>query len=160
MRKVKTFLALLVAVCFISSAAFSAELSKRDEIIRAVNYGIQVVETKGKAGFDELKNYRFAGGEGYILVSDYKGIMLFHPVLPQLVGKDMTTIQDSKGKYFHAEMKSKYEKSGSGWTSYWWPNPKTKNIELKCTYYKKATMEGKPVIVEAGLYGISESECR
>jgi len=160
MKMIRTCLALAAAISLFTSAVYSAESSKRDQIINAVNYGVKIIETKGRSGFDDLKTYRFSGGEGYLLISDIKGIMLFHPALPEMLGKDMSTIQDTKGKYFFAEMKSKYEKDGSGWTSYWWPNPKTKNVEHKCTYFKTATMDGKKVVVMGGLYGISEAECK
>jgi signal transduction histidine kinase len=151
---------LLIMLFLIAPTAFSSDLSKHDEIKKAVNHGVNVIKSTGKTGINQLKDFRFGDGEGYLLVTDINGVMIFNAALPELVGKDMSVIQDLKGKYFFAEMKAKYEKDGYGWTSYWWPNPKTKAAGHKCTYFMKTTMDGKPVVVMGGLYDISEDDCR
>ena len=124
------------------------------------NYGVKVIENKGKAALDELKSYRFGDGTGYVYVTDMSAVVLMHPVAPELVGKDCTAIKDAAGKYFGAEMKHKAHKTGSGWASYLWPNPaKNKQPELKCSYFKSANMGGTKVIVYAADFGISEAGC-
>jgi len=146
-----------LALC---SPAFAAE-DRKNELQDAVDYSVKVLETQGKAGLDELKPFRFTGGEGYVYVTDMEAVVIMHPVAKELLGKNCTAIKDAKGKYFGAEMKGKAEKNGSGWTSYWWPNPKNNNTpELKCSYFKAANMGGQKVIVYAALFGVSESGCQ
>jgi len=152
----KTVLILCVMIAF-CIPAFAKD--RRTELIDAVDFAVKTLETKGNAGLAELKMYRFSNGEGYVYVGDTNGYILMHPVAPELLGKDCTAIKDAKGKFFGAEMVAKATKQGSGWTSYWWPNAKKNNIpELKCAFYRVTTMDGKKVIVYAGLYGVGNCE--
>jgi signal transduction histidine kinase len=144
-----------LALCF---PAFAAE-NRKKEMTDAVNTAAKILETKGKAGMEELKSFRFAGGEGYVYLTNMDFIVIMHPVAKELVGKDCTAIRDTKGKYFGAEMKSKVLKDGSGWTSYWWPNAKKNNTpELKCSYFRTATMDGQKVAVYAALFDVGECQ--
>jgi methyl-accepting chemotaxis protein len=88
------------------------------------------------------------------------GVMLMHPVSKKLVGANQTSLQDPKGKYFYAEFIAKVQKDGDGWVGYYWMNPATKGLEVKCTYVKATTMDGKKVFCGAGVYGISEALCK
>jgi signal transduction histidine kinase len=160
MKPGRIFVVCIVVIALGAPSIFADEARKK-ELIEAVNYGAKVLENKGKAGMDELKSYRFAAGEGYLYVTDMGAKVIMHPVAPELMNKDCTTIKDAKGKFFGAEMKGKAEKTGSGWTSYWWPNAKKNNTpELKCSHFKVATMAGQKVIVYASLFGVSEAECQ
>jgi len=144
--------AVVVAFCMPASAA-----DRKNELTDAVNHAAKLIETKGKSALDELKAFRFAGGEGYVYVTDMDAVVIMHPVAKELLGKNCTAIKDAKGKFFGAEMKSKAEKEGSGWTSYWWPNPKNNNApELKCSYFKTAKMGSEKVIVYAALFDVGE----
>jgi len=82
------------------------------------------------------------------------GINVMHPI-QKLEGKDMSMLQGAKGEFFGAEMKARAEKDGAGWVSYTWENPKTKKVEVKCTYIKTATMDGVKVFVGSGIFGIT-----
>jgi signal transduction histidine kinase len=152
--------AVLVFLFGFAATSFADDATKRQVLIDGVNYGVKLIETKGKAAMDELKTYRFDGGKGYVYITDMNAVVLMHPVAPELLNKDCTMIKDAAGKYFGAEMKHKAEKSGSGWTSYMWPNPaNNKKPELKCSYFKTANMAGTKVIVYAADFGISEAGC-
>ncbi|HNY66988.1 MAG TPA: cache domain-containing protein [Deltaproteobacteria bacterium] len=152
--------ALVFWVLAITASSFADDAAKRKVLMDGVNYGVKVIENKGKAALDELKSYRFGDGTGYVYVTDMSAVVLMHPVAPELVGKDCTAIKDAAGKYFGAEMKHKAHKTGSGWASYLWPNPaKNKQPELKCSYFKSANMGGTKVIVYAADFGISEAGC-
>lgn len=156
----RILLVCLVITAFFTTSAIADDAAGKKELIDAVNSGVKVLETKGKAGLDELEKYRFANGN-YLYVTDMNAIVIMHPVAKELLNKDCTTIRDLNGKYFGAEMKSKAEKSGSGWTSYMWPNHlKNKSPELKCVFFKTANMAGTKVIVYAAQFGISEAGCK
>jgi signal transduction histidine kinase len=141
---------IVVGLCVPAAAAENRKKGLSD----AVEYGVKTLEAKGKAGLDELKPFRFAGGEGYLYVTDMDGVVLIHPA-KELVNKNCTGIKDTKGKFFGAEMIGMAKKDGAGWTSYWWPNAKNNNTpELKCSYFKVAKMGAQKVIVYAGLFGV------
>lgn len=141
--------------------AFADDAAKKKVLIDAVQYSVDVFEKKGRAGFDELKGFRFDGGDGYVYLTDIELVVIMHPVAPELLNKNCLAIKDTNGKYFGAEFKAKADKSGEGWTWYWWPNPaKNKQPELKCSYYKVANAKGEKVIVYAASYGITEQGCR
>lgn len=148
---------LIMCVVFVAFCMPAGAADRKKELTDAVDHAVKVIETKGKAGLEELKPYRFAGGEGYVYVTDMEAVVIMHPVAKELLGKNCTAIKDAKGKYFGAEMKSKAEKDGSGWTSYWWPNPKNNNTpELKCSYFKTAKMGSEKAIVYAALFDVGE----
>jgi signal transduction histidine kinase len=147
-------------VLVVATSSFADDAAKRKVLTDGVDYGVKLIESKGKAALDELKAYRFGDGKGYVYVTDMNAVVLMHPVAPELLNKDCTAIKDAAGKYFGAEMKHKAIKNGSGWTSYMWPNPaKNKQPEPKCSYFKSANMGGTKVIVYAADFGISETGC-
>jgi hypothetical protein len=154
-------LSLLIITGICISPCFADEAAIKKEMVDAVNYAADLVTKKGEASFDELKAFRFGHG-GYVYIGEINGIIRMHPVAPELVNKNCTTIKDAEGKYFGAEMLAKATKFGTGWTSYMWPNPaKNKQPELKCSFYKVATTkEGKKYIVYAGSFGISGQGCQ
>ncbi|MBN2298581.1 MAG: cache domain-containing protein [Deltaproteobacteria bacterium] len=149
---------LCVTMCF--SNVFADENAKKQELIDAVEYGVQLIESKGQAAFDELSAFRFDNGTGYLYITNYDAVVIMHPVAPELLNKDCTGIRGAKGKYFGAEMKSKAQSAGMGWTHYWWPNrDKNGEPDIKCAYFKVANMDGQKVIIYAASFGISEKGC-
>lgn len=100
----------------------------------------------------------FVHGDIYLFASDYvpnwdsskdRTITLAHGANPKLVGKDMTDLRDADGQYFVKKMAEiSMSKEGEGWTTYKWPNPVTKQIEIKNTYTKRLP----PLVVSCGYY--------
>lgn len=153
----KILRSIIVCLIVVAMAAPAFAADRKKELTDAVHHGVTVIESKGKAGLDELKAFRFAGGEGYLYVTDMEAVVIMHPVAKELLGKNCVAIKDAKGKFFGAEMMAKAKKDGAGWTGYWWPNPKNGNApELKCSYYKVAAMAGQKVIVCAALSNVGE----
>ncbi|HPI92981.1 MAG TPA: cache domain-containing protein [Deltaproteobacteria bacterium] len=152
---------LLMAACSIAPAtSVHDDLIRHHELMVAVDHAVAVIEARGSDGFKDLYAYRFCRGEGYVVITDMHGIVLFHPIFPQLAGKDQTLIRDSRGAYCYAEMKARYAREESGWLSIWWPNPKTGQVDRKCIYFRRAVMGGMPVVVHAGLFGVADEGCR
>lgn len=150
----------LFFVCMGSFNVFADDDAKKQELMDAVDYSVSLIESKGKAAFGELEAFRFNDGKDYIYITNYDAVVIMHPVAPELLNKDCTGIRGAKGKYFGAEMKSKAQSTGVGWTNYWWPNPaKNGEPDLKCSYFKVANMGGEKVIVYAASFGISEKGC-
>lgn len=160
MKKVLIVVPGIIIALAIGAPTYAENAEGKKGLVDAVNYGVSVIESKGKAGLDELEKYRFANGN-YLYVTDMNAVVIMHPVAKELLNKDCTTIRATDGKYFGAEMRSKAEKSGSGWTSYMWPNHlKNKTPELKCSRFKIANMAGEKVVVYSALFGVTEEECK
>ena len=149
----------IITVFFVATNLYAATCAKSD-LIKSVDYAVGLINSKGKAALPELTKYRYCNGEGYVFVVEMDGKTILQPANPKLEGKDITVLQGAKGEYFGAEMKAKAQKYGEGWVSYVWENPKTKGLEIKCSFVKAATMDGKKVFVGSGIYGITLDDCK
>ena len=158
MHHKKVVLISLALVCFVTSQVYADSCGK-DGIIEAVEWGVKILEEKGALAFDEIREYNFCEGQGYVSVTSMEGVTLCHP-MKVLEGKDQTGNQGAKGKYFMVEMKEKAKNPGEGWVSYWWPDKKTGELIFKCAYVKTVLMDGKKVFVSCGLPGIPENQCK
>ncbi|MRR14626.1 hypothetical protein EG833_04205 [archaeon] len=162
MQHVRYFVFTFMVLAFVFiNPAFADDAAKKKALVDATQYAVDLIQKKGKPALDELKTFRFNNGEGYVYVTNWDTVVIMHPAAPELLNKNCIAIKDAKGKFFGAEMKSKAEKSGEGWTWYTWPDPsKNKQPDLKCTYYKVANMKGEKVIVYAADFGISQAACQ
>ncbi|MGO9145617.1 MAG: cache domain-containing protein [Desulfomonilia bacterium] len=149
----------VITVILVTTNLYAATCTKSD-LIKSVDYAVGLINSKGNAALPELTKYRYCNGEGYVFVVEIDGKTILQPANPQLEGKDISVLQGAKGEYFGAEMKAKAQKYGEGWVSYVWENPKTKRLEIKCSFVKAATMDGKKVFVGSGIYGIPSDDCK
>ncbi|WP_236025180.1 methyl-accepting chemotaxis protein [Arenibaculum pallidiluteum] len=69
-----------------------------------------------------LRAMRFDGGE-YVWVNRPNGVMVMHPVRPELEGKDMLGFRDPAGTYIFREFVKATTETGSGFVPYAWPKP-------------------------------------
>ena len=67
-------------------------------------------------------NLRYAGKEYYNLY-DMHPSMVWHPIKPELNGKDLSTLKDPNGKLLVKEMRDAVVAKGSGFVDYLWPLP-------------------------------------
>jgi len=92
-------------------------------------------------------NGKFQWRDLYVFAYDLKGIMKGHPS-PKLIGRNLYSEPDSKGKLFRKEIVDLANSRGSGWVDYTYMNPMTRQEEAKITYFQK---EGN-LIVCCGAY--------
>jgi len=57
----------------------------------------------------------------YFWINDTHAVLLMHPYKPELIGKDMSEVQDPNGKKFVSEMVKVCEAQGQGFVVYEWP---------------------------------------
>jgi methyl-accepting chemotaxis protein len=74
------------------------------------------------------------GNNDYFVIQDMVPRVLMHPVVAQLVGKDMTDVKDPSGKRFAIEMTDVVKKNGSGFVDYLWPRPGSDKPQPKLSY--------------------------
>ena len=149
MKKVTAFVASLIfSVLSLSSQAFAAPKDDAlDLVAKAVAHVKEVGKEKALADFNDAKG-PFVKGELYVFAYTLQGVIIAHPTNPKLIGKDMTEVKDSDGKFFTKEFISTVNGPGKGWVDYNWTNPTTKKIEAKSSYVAKAG----DIFVGCGIY--------
>lgn len=78
------------------------------------------------------KQLRF-GETGYFFLYNSRGITQMHPINQQIVGKDMTQVQDKKGNWIVQDL-LRSARSGDGYTRFWWNRPDNQEIAEKMGY--------------------------
>ena len=158
----RNFLIILVigsVICAFAQACFAQPLSLV-LVKQKVKAAVKLIEIEGEAAFAKLKDpngeFRFSEGKGYIWVHSLSGVMLMHPVQPELVGRDMMAYQDSEGFMFFVAMNKLAKKYGEGWVVYFWPKPGNKRDELKGSFVQLVKNSGKDYIVGCGMYNVSK----
>ena len=159
-KTVCSFMVLFTAVMF-SSVLFAADKDTKDDVIKAVDEAVAILEKDGNAGLEKVGKIRFGDGN-YVFVNDLNGKTLMH-IKPHLIGKVLIGLKDDTGKRFFADF-TKVAKSsqttvngmtvynGSGWVSYRWPLPGEKKFSPKISYIKGCLMGNENVYVGAGIY--------
>ncbi len=82
-----------------------------------------------------VKSIRY-DGSNYIWINDMDAAIVMHPVSTHLDGKNLSNMQDSKGKYLFREMVNICRKDGEGMVDYWWKKPDTQKDTQKVSYVK------------------------
>ena len=80
------------------------------------------------------------------------GIELLNVAFPKLEGHNVLDYKDAEGTYFVQVFIEVGKTKGDGWVDYLWPKPEDVKKSHKSTYVRKAMVDGKMVIVCAGLY--------
>jgi len=155
MRKILTCsLSFLLVFVFVASVG-AQEKDTPKTVINTVNKAAKFLSEKGDSGLEEFnsKDGRFVTKKIYPYVAECsKNTCAAHPVKPELVGKDLSNLQDPKGNYFTLEicMISDERPERGGWIKYWWPKPGESEPSQKFSYVKKAV--GTPYTVVAGFW--------
>ena len=109
-----------------------------------------------KALKDLVKNYRYKilrtdkKYTGYFWINDFNGVIVMHPLKPQLEGKNLINFRDKKGNRLFYEMIQVCKKQGGGIVRYVWDNPRTGKLEDKTSYV--ATFKPFKWIIGTGIY--------
>jgi cytochrome c len=151
-KKLSVFVCVSVLFLFFCGGfAGQAQAGKAEDAKAMVEKAASFLKSSGKekafAEFTDQKG-QFTKGELYIFAIDSNGMTLAHGGNPKLVGKDMSGLRDSSGKFFIKDMIEGAKSKGTGWSDYKWANPVTKKIDDKTTYFMKVD----DVILGCGIY--------
>jgi cytochrome c len=87
----------------------------------------------------------------YVFVVDCgQAIIAAHPVNPELIGKDATSLLDTQGHPFFWWVCDALKKPSGIWLQYWWPKPGEKQGSRKISYALRAG--NTQYVVGAGIY--------
>ncbi|HEV8524688.1 MAG TPA: cache domain-containing protein [Terriglobales bacterium] len=160
MKSSKTLVVLGVAILVfaLSSLAVGQEKATPQEIVNKVQQAASTLaksaEAKpGEASLTQFnqKDSPWVWKDSYIFVLDCsKPALAAHPIKPELIGKDVTTMKDTKGNAFFGQLCDATKKPSGVWVEYWWPKPGATEGSRKISYALKAG--NTPFVVGAGIY--------
>lgn len=154
MRKILTAVIASAALSVLSTASHAADSHTPEQAKAFVEKAVDYYKSAGKdtalMAFSDPKG-GFVDEDLYLVVmdaADGKFTMLAHGTNKALIGKPQIDIKDAEGRAFMQETASALAKSSATWTDYKWPNPATKKIASKRTYFVKTN----DVVIGAGVY--------
>ena len=132
-----------IAAFAFSGAVMSDEMATPDEA--------KAMSERAQAAVNEMGSEKafaaFAAESGdfrdkdlYVFCMDMEGVMLSHPVKPQLIGKNLIAF-DKYGDLLFQDMIAVAKDPGQGWVDYNWPYPGSDEVKAK-TSYVMANNEG------------------
>ncbi|MHA4867950.1 cache domain-containing protein [Duganella sp. PWIR1] len=140
MRKLINYLVLALA-CILAGPLRAADLGSQEEAVAMVHKAVAMLAESGKdKTIAEANNPkgRFVDRDLYVVIHDLHGKVLANPVLPRMVGVDLSGVKDVDGKMFIKERLDMLKTATSGWIDFKWPNSVTKNIEKRSVYFERA----------------------
>jgi len=145
--------AAIALVLSLTDVAVAQDKTTAPEIIKNVQDAANELSKSGEAALADFnkKQAPWVWKDTYIFVLDCtKGVMAAHPMKPELVGKDIMTVKDSKGTAFFGQLCEATKAPSGLWVEYWWPKPGETAGSRKVSYALKAT--GTAYVVGAGIY--------
>jgi hypothetical protein len=144
----KSFLITIFALVLFFGTTYAQNKKDAEALVKkAVTYYRSVGKDKALLDFSDARG-KFVDGEMYVTVDDPAGKCLAHGANLKMVGKNWLELKDADGKAFIKERIEIANTKGSGWQTYKWTNPTTKQIETKSTFVQKT--DG--VIFSCGVY--------
>lgn len=84
--------------------------------------GEMTVEAAQAAALQAIQAIRYNQTD-YFWVNDMHPRMVMHPIKPELVGQDLSALEDPAGKRLFVEFVAVVEAQGQGFVTYLWPKP-------------------------------------
>jgi signal transduction histidine kinase len=119
-----------------------------------VNHAATVVEEKGVAAFDILRDKKgpFFFMDIYVFLDNLEGVELVNPAQPSIEGKNMIQERDLAGKLVMQEYLEAAIKQGHAWVSYSWYRPGENTPAQKHTYVRMVKHGNDHYVIGAGYY--------
>lgn len=107
-----------------------SEIAREQKLVAS---GAKTLEEAQRDALTVIENLRYSGSE-YFWVNNLEGIMVMHPMKPELDNTNVLGIQDPDGKYIFSEFVELARKSGAGTVRYQWPKPGKDMPQPKLSY--------------------------
>jgi len=130
------------------------------QLVRLVEEAASLIESRGTEAFPAfaVKGSKWLNNERYMFVYDDQGMVVFHPIEPELLGQDLSHFEDMQGRPVIAtmmEIGQRPERDASGWVFYLWEGTWHTRPQWKGSYVRKAVSpDGRVFLVGSGLYNI------
>ena len=144
-----TMALLSVALC---TVAVGQDHATAQEVVAKVREAASTLSKTGDVAQFNEKQSPWVWKNTYIYVVDCdKRVEAANPIKPEIVGLDIGSIKDTKGKIVYPDSFCDAARKPSGeWIEYWWPKPGEKEGSRKVSYNLGA--KGTPYVVGAGVY--------
>jgi methyl-accepting chemotaxis protein len=96
--------------------------------------GSITVDVAKQKAMDAVRNMRYGDAGGYFVIQNTKGVMLMHPIAPELQGKNLFDAEDSNGVHYTQNMIDIANRDGRGYTRYSVPKPGVGGVFPKISY--------------------------
>jgi signal transduction histidine kinase len=127
------------------------------ELVVLVEDAARLVEARGQGAFADFaaRGSRWFNETYYVFVYGTDGTCLFHPVTPELVGKNRMMLRDIHGKpmiRLITQVGLRPEREAAGWVFYFWADRTQITPTWKSSYIRKAVgPDGRVYCVGSGL---------
>lgn len=133
------------------------QFDETKKLVAFVEDAADLVNLKGVAAFGDFarKNSRWLRGNRYLFVYDLQGTCLFHPVTPELTGRNILSMKDLNGKPVIEEIVriASNTRHPYGWVHYLWMEPGEIYPEYKSSYIMRVTdPQGRVYAIGSGNY--------
>lgn len=136
----KLFFLVLVSFMLSSPVMAGEERGTTAQAQALVKKGIAYIKKNGRekafADFSDASNKEFHDRDLYLFVYDMNGVNLSHGANSKMIGKNLIDLK-VEGKPIIKDMISALKSKNDGWIDYQWPNPVTKALETKSSYFEK-----------------------
>ena len=130
------------------------------QLVAFVEEAAAILEKEGSRAFAEFgrKNSKWFNDKWYLFVYDVNGTCIFHPVTPDLAGKNIINMTDINGKpviRMITDVGKKKEKDAYGWVFYHWVDRTQFDPIWKASYVRKVVdPENRLYVIGSGLNNI------
>ncbi len=127
---------------------------EREFVIDMVKDAVAALEENRDAAFQLFHDPKgpFMVKDAYIFVVDSTGVEHVNPAFPNLEGRNLLNLKDTRGKFLVQEMLKQVQGSNAGWVDYMWPKPGESVSTEKSTYVSKAKIGDQWLMVGCGVY--------
>jgi Cache domain len=153
-------LASLTAVGIANDRLSHYAYSDTKNLVSMVEDAAALIERDGDKAFERFgqANSRWLNQDNYLFVYALDGTCIFHPVTPELIGKNLMSLRDVNGKPIIAQITDigrRPESDASGWVFYLWQEQVQLTPNWKSAYIRKVTTpSGQTYVVGSGSYNI------
>ena len=155
MQKLRVLFWVGLVISLVSGSADADVAMLKNECQATCMAAAEMVKTQGiAAAMCEINNRsgQFVKGDIYVYMMNMDAVMMAHPMVPTLIGKNLSgmVLKDIHGKEQPMMLVNFAKDRGAGWISYMWPKPGTKKAVEKMCYILKVPDTN--VFVVAGFF--------
>ncbi|HEX9022817.1 MAG TPA: cache domain-containing protein [Geobacteraceae bacterium] len=129
-------------------------------LVELVEDAATLMERKGQGAFREfgVKGSRWLNRKYYLFIYDVYGKCVFHPVNPELVGRNLIDLRDMNGEpvlRYITDIGRRSQRDASGWVFYLWEEGTQFLPRWKSAYIRKVVApDGLVYMVGSGSYNL------
>lgn len=135
------------------------QFAETRELVRFVEDAAKTLSREGSSAFQKFREPEsyWCTPRRYLFAYDLNGVCRFHPMIPDLQGKDLSTMKDLNGKPVIREITNiaRSPKRNWGWVHYLWAEADEISPLWKSSYVMRVILpDGDTLALGSGIYGL------